>query len=548
MESVTIVLVLLLAVLVSGMLARLSPVNVPLPILQIVIGALLAAALNFDVRLDPEIFFLLFIPPLLFLDGWRIPKGALFRDWRPILTLAVGLVVFTVLGVGLLIDQLIPAVPLAVAFALAAILSPTDPVAVSAITRGIPIPARLMHILEGESLLNDASGLVCFRFAVAAALTGTFSLRDASAGFLLTAAGGLIAGTAVAWAASASYSLLSKRVGEEPGSQILISILIPFAAYLLAEHVHASGILAAAAAGISMHYADLTGRSQATTRMRRSAVWDMLQTALNGIIFVLLGQQLPGIFRQMPRIAESVGVGGALSLGLYVVVITVALTAVRFFWIGGSILVAGRFAKHRGEAWSAPSVLFPFIAALAGVRGAITLAGVLTLPMTMPGGGPFPARDLAIFLALGVILLSLAIASIGLPVLAGRLGSSEQVLPPSKEVDARTAAAEAAIREIEREREGSDPEDREVGAEAAARVIDLYRRRIEYGHADVDEAKRFKRLAAAEAHLRTIALRAERDEYYRLRLAREIGDPLHQKLVREVDLLETSISDPTKAT
>src|SRR6185437_14180427 len=147
-----------------------------------------------------EIFFLLFIPPLLFLDGWRIPKGALFGDWRPIITLAVGLVACTVVGVGLLIDVLIPAVPLTIAFALAAILSPTDPVAVSAILRGALIPPRLMHILEGEALLNDASGLVCFRLAVGAALTGVFSLPHASVSFLLTAMGGVAAGAAIAWA------------------------------------------------------------------------------------------------------------------------------------------------------------------------------------------------------------------------------------------------------------------------------------------------------------------------------------------------------------
>ena len=296
MQAVITALVLLLAVLICGIAARLSPLKIPLPILQIVAGVLLSVAARLQVPLEPEIFFLLFIPPLLFLDGWRIPKGALFGDWRPILTLAVGLVACTVLGVGWLIAALIPAVPLTLAFALAAILSPTDPVAVSAILRGVPIPPRLMHILEGEALLNDASGLVCFRFAVGAALTGAFSLSQASGSFLLTAAGGLAAGAAIAWAASALYHLLTRHRGEESGSQILISILIPFAAYLAAEHVRASGILAAASAGVSMHYADLMGRSLGETRMRRSAVWDMLQTSLNGIIFVLLDYSFLGSF------------------------------------------------------------------------------------------------------------------------------------------------------------------------------------------------------------------------------------------------------------
>lgn len=189
MHIVTVVLVLLLAVVVSAFAARLLPFRLPLPLLQIAIGAALSAV-GFQVEFDPEVFLLLFIPPLLFLDGWRIPKGAFFRDWKVILALATGLVVFTVLGMGFFIHWLIPSLPLAVAFALAAILSPTDPVAVSAMTEGSPLPSRMVHILEGESLLNDATGLVCFSFAVTAALTGTFSLAAAGKTFVIVAGGG----------------------------------------------------------------------------------------------------------------------------------------------------------------------------------------------------------------------------------------------------------------------------------------------------------------------------------------------------------------------
>lgn len=197
MTIVTMVLVLVAAVVASAFAARLLPLKIPLPLLQIALGALLAGGFGYEVGFDPQLFLLLFIPPLLFLDGWRIPKGAFFHDWRPILALAIGLVVFTVVGLGSLIHWMIPAVPLAVAFALAAILSPTDPVAVSAMTANAPIPSRLMHILEGEALLNDASGLVCFSFAVTAALTGTFSLADASLSFVLVAGGGVLAGVEI---------------------------------------------------------------------------------------------------------------------------------------------------------------------------------------------------------------------------------------------------------------------------------------------------------------------------------------------------------------
>lgn len=187
--TLEIVLVLLAAVVLSGICARLSPVAVPLPLVQIAFGALIGSVADLRVDLDPEVFFLVFLPPLLFHDGWRIPKEGLQRDRGTILALAVGLVVFTVLGLGLFVHWLIPAMPLVVAFALAAIISPTDATAVSAIAERAAVPKRLMRILEVESLLNDASGLVCLRFAVTATLTGTFSLTWAVGTFAWLAIG-----------------------------------------------------------------------------------------------------------------------------------------------------------------------------------------------------------------------------------------------------------------------------------------------------------------------------------------------------------------------
>jgi monovalent cation/hydrogen antiporter len=287
-ETIAVVLFLLLAVVVGGALARMSPVPLPLPLVQIALGSIIASVANPGVTLKPDIFFLLFLPPLLFLDGWRIPKEGLFRDKGTILELALGLVVFTVVGVGFFINWMIPEMPVAIAFALAAIVSPTDPIAVSAIADRVPIPKRLMHILEGESLLNDASGLVCMRFAVGAAVTGTFSLVDALGTFLSVAIGGIALGVGVTWIVTVAKNWVSRHFGEETGSQILISLLIPFGAYLLAEHLHCSGILAAVAAGVTMGYVEQTGQALAVTRVRRSAVWDTVQFAANGIIFVLL--------------------------------------------------------------------------------------------------------------------------------------------------------------------------------------------------------------------------------------------------------------------
>src|ERR1700733_38494 len=200
--TITVALFLLLAVAVSGAFARMFPLLLPLPLVQIGFGAAIASVANLGVELQPDIFFLLFLPPLLFLDGWRIPKAGLFRDKGTILQLALGLVVFTVVGVGFFINWMIPEMPVAIAFALAAIVSPTDAVAVSAIAARVPVPKRLMHILESESLLNDASGLVCMRFAVVAAVTGKFSFMDALGTFTWLATGGVMIGLALTWLAT----------------------------------------------------------------------------------------------------------------------------------------------------------------------------------------------------------------------------------------------------------------------------------------------------------------------------------------------------------
>ncbi|EIZ79502.1 na+ h+ antiporter [Novosphingobium sp. Rr 2-17] len=284
MEAITIALALLVTVVVSGVISRLMPLPVRRPLVQITLGALIGLAANWRVTLDPEIFFLLFLPPLLFLDGWRIPREELFKDGATILELALGPVVFTVVGMGLFIHWMVPAMPLAVAFALAAVVSPTDPIAGSAIAQRVPIPKRMMHILEGVSLLNDASGLVCLQFAIASALTGAFSIHDAVLNFLYVSFGGIAVGAGLAWIVGQIMNWISRRLGEDSGSQILISLLIPFSAYLVAEHIHGSGILAAVAAGLTMGFVESDRQALAIARIRRNTVWDVIQFTANGII------------------------------------------------------------------------------------------------------------------------------------------------------------------------------------------------------------------------------------------------------------------------
>jgi CPA1 family monovalent cation:H+ antiporter len=537
MHSLEIVLGMLLLVLASGYLVRVLPFALPLPLVQIGLGAVVAATSRHAVGLDPEIFFLLFLPPLLFLDGWRIPKEGLFRDARPILQLALGLVVFTVIGAGFLIHWMIPTMPLAVAFALAAIVSPTDPVAVSSIAARVPIPRRLMHILEGESLLNDASGLVCFRFAVAAVLTGEFALGPASATFLWLAFGGLGAGAVVTWAIHRGHHALTRRFGQVAGVAILVSLLTPFGAYLAAEHIGASGILAAVAAGIVMSQVDFRSPALATTRVQRTAVWDAVQFTLNGIMFVLLGEQLPGILR---RAIDSVGQSGHQSpwwLLAYALAINLMLALLRLAWVWVSLRLDAFAARRRGEKPAEPSWRLVVATSLAGVRGAITLAGVLTLPLVLADGRAFPARDLVIFLAAAVILVSLLAASIGLPRLLVGLEVPPEPDAQREEDVARRAAARAALAAIERAQHELPGIGPDVLASAAVRVMALYQRRLE-GDQDRVAAGELRTADDAERALRIAALRAEREAIFALARERRVSDDIARRLARDIDLAE----------
>jgi CPA1 family monovalent cation:H+ antiporter len=542
LETVSIVLFLLLAVVVSGAVARMMPFSIPTPLVQIVLGGVIGMSTSHRVELDPELFLFLFLPPLLFLDGWRIPKDELFKDASTVVELALGLVLMTVIGMGFLIHWMIPAMPLAVAFALAAVVSPTDPIAVSAIAARVPIPKRMMHILEGESLLNDASGLVCLRFAVAAALTGTFSAGSATLNFLWVAGGGLAIGVVVTLVVTRVKAWVTKRWGEDTGSQILVSLLIPFGSYLLAEHFHASGILAAVSAGVTMTYAEISRQALAVTRMRRNSVWDMIQFTLNGIIFVLLGEQMPGILAGARQTVAVTGHSEAWWLAIYTLAIVAGLATLRFVWVWASLKLTILRKAKRGVGVQTSDWRLIAATSVAGVRGAITLAGVLTLPLTLNDGTPFPTRDLAIFLAAGVIVVSLVLASIALPFLLKGLAMPPEPARQAEEDSTRIAVAEAAIQAIERHQHAlaETHGEADIFADAGGQVMTLYRERIEgLSERQSAEARTGDRLLR---DFRLVGVRAERAALSQMLRGRSISSETARKLTRELDLSEARFS------
>jgi len=539
MQTAYTVLILLMLVSVSRLVGRVIPL--PLPLVQIAAGALLAwPTLGLHVALDPELFLFLFLPPLLFSDGWRMPKRELWRLRGPVLTLAVGLVLFTVVGAGYFIHWLLPTIPLPVAFALAAVLSPTDAVAVSAISQN-RLPTPLMHMLQGEALMNDASGLVTFKFALAAAVTGAFSLANASLTFVLVAVGGLAVGVALSWLVGRLRAWMIARGWDDPATHVVFMLLLPFAAYVLAERLGASGILSAVAAGMMQSWLDLLPR-QTSTRLLNRSVWSLLEFAFNGLIFLLLGLQLPDIIKAVVSHETSLW-PTLLYRCLDVMAIFLALVVLRFIWVQSiwRLSVLLRRLRGKGELTQVPTARSCWLLTVGGVRGAVTLAGVMSVPMLM-GSEAFPERDLLIFIAAGVILMSLVAACIALPLLLRGIQKSPDDKRRQEVHDAWRKTAEAAIHALEIEEvTPQDAAQAALSAELKARIMSEYRHQLEVFNDSAEAQALAFQMDLLERRLRLKALRAQRLELYSLSRQHQIGDDVLREVLGELDLSEANL-------
>ena len=554
MHTVETVLLVLMIGAVTGIIARYIRA-IPLPLIQIVIGAVLSwPQKGLHIDFDPGLFMLLFIPPLLFADGWRIPKREFFSLYQPILKLAFGLVLFTVIGLGYLIHWMIPEMPLTVAFALAAVISPTDAVAVSAITRNLGMPSQTMHVLEGESLLNDASGLVALKFAVAATLTGLFSWTNVAQEFLWIAFGGVAVGVVVGWGFSYLRETVTRRLGDVAATQmVLLLVLLPFAAYLLGEKIGVSGILAAVAAGVATNFGDLNRADYISERMQTAGTWAMVESAFNGAIFLLLGLQLPSIIGVTLRDA---GHDWWILVG-YVAIITVALLAMRWIWLMLGVRGSLRRAHHAGKLMETPNKWLTLATTLAGIRGAVTLAGALSVPLLLNNGQPFPGRDMLIFLATGTILFTLVIGSIGLPLVLRRLPPASEPVSLTEERKARITACRAAIGSLAISEDDAAHQPTEWQArhqEISGRIAREYRNRIdlldeekspetadEKDISSPDAIQQRRDRYVTELEMRLHCIKVERHTIYAERQHNHINDESLRSLVQELDLGEISL-------
>lgn len=448
MELLEVVLLLLAAVLASAVLDQLVS-RVSLPLVQMGMGICIAliAGPSLDVQIESELFLVLFIAPLLFDESRRVSKRQLAANLPGVLSLAIGLVLATVLAVGFLLHWLVPSVPLAAAFALGAALGPTDAVAVSALAGSASLKKRQRALLSGEALINDASGIVSFQFAVAAATTGMFSVVEASGSFAVLFFGGIAVGLLVG-ALALGVIRLVRNIGLDGTTfHVTFEVMVPFAAFLLAEEVGASGILSVVAAGLLMTLLPRErSASQARVSVVSSGVWEILSFLLNGVVFVLLGMQLPQVF--MPSWNGSLE--SSFLVGI-VLAMTAAVVIVRFAWVLALNLLDRRSMRRHAEqvghrrvevdaagrplfldAGQAPVALEgslvsascgelvrdALVTTLAGPKGAVTLSIAFTLPLYTAPGLAFPYRSELIFVASGVIVFTLLLANFVVPLLA----------------------------------------------------------------------------------------------------------------------------------
>lgn len=534
MDSFEHALILLLLIAGLSLAARWLPWP---PMITYLLGGMGAALLPAfpKLKLDPGFFFLCFLPPLLFADGWLMPLREFVRARRAILTLAIGLVIFTTVTVGVVAWWLVPGLPLAMAFALGAIVSPTDAVAVNAITERMRVPARLTTVLNGESLMNDATGLVGFKFALAAAVAGGFSLVDSALQFSLLAGGGFGLGLAIGYVIGRLRDLLQRWHAANPDIEITLSLMTPFAAYLAAEHLGVSGILSVVAAGLYSGWRDPV-RMDVETRQSAFAVWGLLIFWLNGTAFVLLGLQFPTLFS---AVRDQYSIGQLLG---FTAVVAGAAIAARLAWVFAGIylpFVLPRMCSH-GERPATGLVM-----GWAGMRGTVTLAGALSIPFFMPDGSPFPARDIVIFLAFGVIAVTLLLQGTTLERLIHKLDLPEDGSHAHEERLARTTAVAAGLAALRGLEATAATPDQNA---ALGQVIAEYEHRLAVLEAEGETRRSARRRRIAAHGFRAAALEAERraiDELWRSnQIADDVHRPLQQLLDHEEALLRASPPPP----
>ncbi|SDH81951.1 monovalent cation:H+ antiporter, CPA1 family [Planococcus glaciei] len=499
MDILMTILLLITALLISNIIGHYTPF-IPTALVQVALGVLIVFLfedISFDI--ETEWFLLLFIAPLLYNDGRHFPREELWRMRGPILGNAVLLVLITTVAGGFFIHWMIDEIPLAAAFALAAILSPTDPVAVNGIAQRIHIPQKVLNLVRGESLINDASGLVAFNYAVTAVVTGYFSLSEAALDFSYKFAAGAVLGLVLGFLVIWIRYIIRQQGINDVTFLSLLHIMTPFLVFIITEDLlHASGVIAVVVAGIVHSLVrERTETLVAEEQMLAENIWTIILFVLNGIVFLLLGLNIPS---SMSGVLENPAINIWALVG-YVFAIGFVILGIRFIW--GYLFSVYEYRFGKMEDAAKPSLKTTLFVSLTGVRGTVTMVGVLSIPFLTESGDDFPNRSLIIFLAAGTILFTLIAATILLPMLSrGKMEEGEQSDYLETE-EARRRILLASIKQIKSEM----TEENEV---AAYELMDEYKIRLQQTFNEdsmMDSTKKYRRKLKV---LRLKALEEER--------------------------------------
>ncbi len=523
-DEIRIVLLMLVAVAVLASVAR--RLNIPYPIALVLGGLGLALIPGLPrVQLDPDLIFLLFLPPLIYAAGWTTSLHDVMENLRSILILAVILVLVTTVVVGVVAHMAIPELSWPAAFILGAIVSPTDTVAAEAIASRVTMPHRIVSVIEGEGLFNDATGLVAYGFGITAALSGTFSPTDAALTLIKVSVLGVAIGVGLGFLSS---QLLRRMAIEDPAIVITLTVLTPFAAYLPAQALGASGVLATAAAGLYGGYRE-SGAFTANTRLQAYAVWEMLVFVLNGLLFILVGLQLPRVVQGLQGHAYD-----RLVMDVAVVALTVIL--LRLAWVFATGLGLARFGRGKYQVavtnWREALIL-----GWTGMRGGVSLAAALAIPAAVVGG------DLILLITFGVILVTLVVQGLSLPTLVQRLG----VVDPNKVADEEQAARLAAHRAVLTFLDNQEIPNG-ISPEQIAHIRGFYEKRIQHisAHAEALQNQTANSTEASDLvetyhQFKRSLLTVQRQVITTLHDQGQLGDESRRRVERNLDLEEAQL-------
>ncbi|MDT2820929.1 sodium:proton antiporter [Enterococcus devriesei] len=416
MGLIEIIIILAIAITLSNVLAKVFP-SFPIFMIQIITGIILGLTeVGSSINFEPEVFLVMIIAPLLFREGETADIPSILKHFGLILLLAFGGVLFTIFGLGYVLHSILPAIPIAACLAFGASLGPTDAVAVSSLAKRLNIPESVMHVLEGEGLINDATGVTAFQFAVAALLTGQFSAADASISLLTSSIIGAVVGFVVVWIKNEAIKIIERISAQDVSAYLLIELILPFAAYFIAEVFHASGIIAAVVTGVlqATGFRRVTLFDAQLSNVTESS-WSTISFTLNGLVFIFLGIELTQVFSPIWNSRNY----SNMHLFSIVLLLTLLLFVLRFLFVSAFYLLTQGWKKSHAQLRDRLLLTF------GGVKGTVSIATIFILPTTI-NGMDFPERSLLLFITACVTFLTLVVGMIVLPLL-----SDGEVVPPT---------------------------------------------------------------------------------------------------------------------